>query len=75
VNGQFPEVGDWVTVGYGEDGCAFGTVTRVLSLGLLLDVRSTGFGPIPKNDPRRSLLLPWAQVTFVQGCAPGDDDD
>lgn len=72
MNQQFPEVGDWVTVGYARRAMCWGIVIAKNERGLSIDARAVGTNHIPSQSPSRALFLPWSAIDFIQGADRGD---
>jgi hypothetical protein len=67
MTSQFPEVGDWVTVGYARSTMCWGTVVAKNDRGLVIDARAVGSTHIPSGSRSRDLFLPWTSIDFIQG--------
>lgn len=71
MNGNFPEVGDWVTVSYARSSMCWGTVEHKGERGVVVKARASGNIQIPSQSPSRFMFFPWSAIDCIQGADRG----
>lgn len=67
----FPEVGDWVTIGYSRSTICWGRIKETSTIGVQVTARSIGTISVPAASPSRHLFIPWSSIDYIQGAEGG----